>query len=251
MRVLGDARLSRGCRGGAIHPKKASMEITEQEFQRLLQTGEYPIATDRTTPDGVRVQRYTAPKPTNAGTIWVQTYPDGRRHLSGMTKSDLQALVVDYAYAYGIDPAIAVAQIQRESGFNPNAVGRDGERGLAQILPSTWPQATYGAIPWEQAFDPESNLTAWGNYMQWLLDRYGWDYQKALQAYNGGPGNQDRGTASSAAQNYARTILANAGQGSVDYSQTADSPDDSFSISGLSLFSIAAIALVAILVIKQ
>lgn len=162
-----------------------------------------------------------------------------------MTRAELQQLVIDYANGYGIDPQIALAQIQRESGFNPNAVGRDGERGLAQILPSTWPQASQGAIPWDQAFDPDYNLTAWGNYMQWLLDRYGWDYRKALQAYNGGPGNVDRGTVSQAARNYAAAILANAGKQNVNYQSDSGSLNDDSSILGLPFIAVLAVGGVA------
>lgn len=167
-----------------------------------------------------------------------------------MSKAELQNLVTDYAYSYGIDPAIALAQIQRESGFNPNAVGADGERGLAQILPSTWPQVSQG-ISFDQAFDPDYNLTAWGNYMQWLLDRYGWDYSKALMAYNGGPGNLDRGTVSGAARNYAKTILAQAGQ-SGDYSPVVETLDDSgATIFGLSITTALLIGLGLIFVLRR
>ncbi|MDE2020373.1 MAG: transglycosylase SLT domain-containing protein [Patescibacteria group bacterium] len=153
-----------------------------------------------------------------------------------MSKTEIQNLVVDYANGYGIDPAVAVAQIQRESGFNPNAVGHDGERGLAQILPNTWPQALPG-VSFAAAFDPDYNLTAWGNYMLWLLNRYDWNYSKALMAYNGGPGNLDHGTVSRAARNYAKTIIANAGW-QTDMPAIADSPEDE---SGLSIWAVAGI----------
>lgn len=129
-----------------------------------------------------------------------------------MTKPELQQLVIDYANGYGIDPQIALAQAQRESGFNAGAVGSSGERGLMQIMPGTWQRFSQG-VGFDQAFDPEYNLTTWGNYMVWLLSRYGWDYQKALEGYNGGEGHVDRGDVSQAAQNYAVSILNNAGAG--------------------------------------
>lgn len=125
------------------------------------------------------------------------------------TREQLVNLVTDYAYGYNIDPAVAIAQIQRESRFNPNAVGLDGERGLAQILPSTWPSIS--DVGFDLAFDPDYNLTAWGNYMSTLLGMFGGDYAKALMAYNGGPRNVQRGTVSARAQRYAREILQNAG----------------------------------------
>jgi len=127
-----------------------------------------------------------------------------------MNNAELQSLVIDYADSYSIDRGIALAQAQRESGFNSSAIGSSGERGLMQFMPGTW--ARFGNGSFDNAFDPELNLTAWGAYMQWLLDRYGWDYSKALMGYNGGEGNVDRGTVSSAAKGYASWILASAGK---------------------------------------
>jgi soluble lytic murein transglycosylase-like protein len=129
-----------------------------------------------------------------------------------MTKDQIKQLVIDYAYGYGIEPAVAVEQIQRESNFNPNAIGSSGERGLAQFMPGTWER--FSDRPFDDAFDIDWNLTAWGNYMQYLLNLLNWDYSKALTGYNGGEGhilNPDRyGAPSSAAQRYAREILTKA-----------------------------------------
>lgn len=135
--------------------------------------------------------------------------------MSQLTKAQLAQLVEDYAYGYGIDPAVALVQMQRESAyFRPdvvygNFVGGSGERGMAQFTPDTWQR--FGNGPHTNAYDPDYSLTAWGNYMSFLLNRYGYDYTKALQAYNGGEGNVDRGTVSQGAQKYAREILAKAG----------------------------------------
>ncbi|MCI0353074.1 MAG: lytic transglycosylase domain-containing protein, partial [Acidobacteriales bacterium] len=131
------------------------------------------------------------------------------------TKQQLANLVIEFAGNYGIDQAIALEQIKRESAnfrsdvvYGPFMAGA-GERGLAQFTPATW--ADWGQGPHTNAYTPETSLTAWGRYMTWLLRRYGGNYTQALQGYNGGPGNVDRGTVSSAAQRYAREILAAAG----------------------------------------
>src|SRR5262245_2596043 len=50
--------------------------------------------------------------------------------------------------------------------------------------------------------------------MTYLLRMFGGDYWKALAGYNGGEGNVQRGTISSAARRYATEILAQAGRGS-------------------------------------
>lgn len=131
------------------------------------------------------------------------------------TKQQLADLVVDYANRFGIDPNVALVQIKRESAnFRTDVVygpfvANAGERGMSQFTPGTW--ATWGNGPHTNAYVPENAMEAWGRFMTWLLNRYGWNYTKALQGYNGGPGNVDRGTVSAAAQRYASEILAQAG----------------------------------------
>jgi len=133
-----------------------------------------------------------------------------------MTPDEIKALVIQKANQYGINPNIALAQIDRESHFNPNAVGSSGERGLAQFMPATW--ARFSSAPFDQAFDPETNLNAWGAYMTYLLGLFGGDYQYSLIGYNGGEGHLldpgKYGGPSQAAQNYAQQILAASGAGS-------------------------------------
>lgn len=126
---------------------------------------------------------------------------------------ELRQLVVSKANQYGINPNIALAQIQRESSFNPRAVGPSGERGLGQFTAGTW--ARFGQGSFDNAFDPVMNLDAWGNYMVYLLGLFSGDYLKALIGYNGGEGhltNPERyGPPSAAARAYAQAIYSQAG----------------------------------------
>jgi len=126
-----------------------------------------------------------------------------------MTTQEIKQLVIDYAYGCGINPNVALAQINRESGFDPTVVGADGELGIAQFMPGTW--ARFGQGAHSNAVDPVLALNAWCGYMQWLLNRYNYNYKLALQGYNGGEGHVDRGDVSSGAQAYASAILATAG----------------------------------------
>jgi soluble lytic murein transglycosylase-like protein len=130
-----------------------------------------------------------------------------------MTTDEIKQLVIQYAGYCGIDPGVAIAQAQRESGFNPNAFNPNdpggGAKGLMQFTSGAWAQ--YGAGSFDNAFDIYANLDAWCAYMIDLLNQFGGDYTKALQAYNGGPGNVQKGKVSIAAQNYAAAIVASYG----------------------------------------
>jgi soluble lytic murein transglycosylase-like protein len=130
-----------------------------------------------------------------------------------MTTDEIKQLVVSKANQYGINPGIAFAQIQRESSFNPRAVGPYGERGLAQFTQPTW--ADYGSGSFDNAFDPVANLDAWGKYMVALIALFNGDYFKALIGYNGGPGHLTDpvryGPPSAAAKAYAQAIYSRAG----------------------------------------
>lgn len=129
-----------------------------------------------------------------------------------MTIEEVQNLVIDAATACGLDPVIAFYQIQRESGFRERAVGSSGERGIAQFMEGTW--ARFGEGSFENAFDPVKAIAAYCRYMIFLLGLFN-DYEKALQGYNGGEGNVQRGTVPSRAQAYAREILSQARVGDI------------------------------------
>lgn len=126
-----------------------------------------------------------------------------------MTIEEIQNLVIDSAQACGLDPVIAFYQIQRESGFDPNAMGAAGELGIAQFLKSTW--GDYGEGPHENARDPHKAMNAYCRYMSYLLGLFGNDYEKALQGYNGGERNVQKGTVSARARTYAKEILTQTG----------------------------------------
>lgn len=137
-----------------------------------------------------------------------------------MTTEEIQQLVVSKANQYGINPGIALAQMQRESSWRQDVifgpfVGAAGERGISQFTPATWQQ--YGSGPHANAYNPELALDAWGSYMAALMGMFGGDYLKALTAYNGGPAhltNPERyGPPSARAQAYAQAIYSQAGFG--------------------------------------
>lgn len=152
-----------------------------------------------------------------------------------MDKNQIISLIQDYAWSIGFPPEIAIAQLDRESGhFRQDViygpfVGGAGEKGLAQFIPGTWARFGLGGNP----YNPDDSLSAWAYYIGYLRGLFGEDYSRILQAYNGGEGNVQRGTVSSAAKRYAQEILAASGNYS-DYRSTI--ADDSQSPVESSLF---------------
>jgi len=93
----------------------------------------------------------------------------------------LRALVDRLAPEYDIEPALALAVIAVESGFNRSAVSPKDARGLMQLIP-----ATAARFCVHDAFNPEQNLRGGLAYLRWLLARYSGDVTLATAAYNAG-----------------------------------------------------------------
>lgn len=98
-----------------------------------------------------------------------------------------RSIVHDAAIDAGIDPAIAEAVAEQESGFDPNAVSAVGAQGLMQLMPST-----ARALGVSDPFDPTANAFGGARYLRELLDRFGSNVPLALAAYNAGPGAVER-----------------------------------------------------------
>jgi hypothetical protein len=111
--------------------------------------------------------------------------------------TDFRSLARQKAAKYGLLPDVFERQIDAESGFNPKAVSSAGARGIAQIMPST-------AKGWNvNPDDPHAALDAAAKNMASYVRTYGGmgtadptkvrgAYEKALQAYNAGPGSVGR-----------------------------------------------------------
>lgn len=130
-----------------------------------------------------------------------------RRGLGSASTGSVASLIQSTASRFGVPSAIALAVAQRESGLNQAAVGSSGEIGVFQLMPGT--AGEIGVNP----SDLNQNIEGGIRYLRDMYNRFG-SWSLALQAYNGGPGNVERGTVSSAAKGYATAVLAASGQGS-------------------------------------
>jgi hypothetical protein len=132
----------------------------------------------------------------------------------------------------GLNANILLAQIQQESGGNPDAVGpqtRFGTaKGLTQFIDAT--AADYGV----NVKDPNSAIKGQAAMMGDMLKKYGGDYSKALAAYNWGPGNLDgalqrwgndwRNHLPSETSNYITSIMNKSGSVSMNPSLSTATP---------------------------
>ena len=92
------------------------------------------------------------------------------------------AKVAELAARFDLSPALVEALVWQESRWRADAVSPVGARGLAQLMPGT--ARELGVNP----DDPFANLEGGARYLRAQLDRFDGDIEKALAAYNAGPG---------------------------------------------------------------
>ncbi|WP_234032169.1 lytic transglycosylase domain-containing protein [Parerythrobacter jejuensis] len=93
-----------------------------------------------------------------------------------------QAKVQELSARFDLSPSLIEALVWQESRWRENAVSHAGARGLAQLMPGT---ARYLGVDPD---DPFANLEGGARYLREQLDRFDGDLEKALAAYNAGPG---------------------------------------------------------------
>ena len=92
------------------------------------------------------------------------------------------AKVREVSERFDLSPTLIEALVWQESRWRETAVSHAGARGLAQLMPGT--ARDLGVDP----DDPMQNLEGGARYLREQLDRFDGDLEKALAAYNAGPG---------------------------------------------------------------
>lgn len=93
-----------------------------------------------------------------------------------------QAKVAELSARFDLSPALIEALVWQESRWRSGAVSPVGARGLAQLMPGTARELGVDSS------DPFANLEGGARYLRQQLDRFDGDVEKALAAYNAGPG---------------------------------------------------------------
>jgi len=88
------------------------------------------------------------------------------------------------AEKFGVDSALVKAVIKNESNGDYKAESKKGAKGLMQLMDSTAEE-----LGVTNSFDPYQNIQGGVSYLKKMLDMFDNDLEKAIAAYNAGPGN--------------------------------------------------------------
>lgn len=117
----------------------------------------------------------------------------------------LQDYIIKQAHANGIQPQIVMAMIDRESDYDTDCMGDNGQSyGLMQIQPK-WHYERMQRLGCTDLLDPYQNVTVGIDYLCELLSRYDGDMAKALVGYN-------QGHYSGTVTTYAKAVLEKAAE---------------------------------------
>jgi TPR repeat protein len=92
-------------------------------------------------------------------------------------------IVNRFAPSFGVEPRLALAIIQAESGFQVSAKSNKNAQGLMQLIPET--AERFGV---RKLMDPKENIRGGLAYLRWLLAYFEGDVTLVTAAYNAGEG---------------------------------------------------------------
>lgn len=104
----------------------------------------------------------------------------------GDVSPNVQDAIIQASNATGVSLPLLARIANQESGFNPSAQSEAGATGLFQTMPDTARE-----LGIEDMTNPYQSAMGGAKYISQQLQRYGGNLNKALAAYNAGPGNVD------------------------------------------------------------
>lgn len=188
----------------AFRTREHNKEVGGVENSYHVGDGEHGDALDIVLPDGTSAETAEAIKQRfkNSGVFDEVLFHDAgsgyHLHLGGLKtdnignsygsysgNADVDSAINEMAEKYNLDPALLAAMAEQESGFNQSAQSEAGAMGIMQLMPGT--AEGLGVDP----SDLRGNLEGGAKYLRQMLDMYDGDVEKALAAYNAGPGSLD------------------------------------------------------------
>lgn len=188
----------------AFRTREHNKEVGGVENSYHVGDGEHGDALDIVLPDGTSAETAEAIKQRfeNSGVFDEVLFHDAgsgyHLHLGGLKTdnignsygsysgdADVDSAINEMAEKYNLDPALLAAMAEQESGFSQSAQSEAGAMGIMQLMPGT--AEGLGVDP----SDLRGNLEGGAKYLRQMLDKYNGDVEKALAAYNAGPGSLD------------------------------------------------------------
>lgn len=121
-------------------------------------------------------------------------------------EEDLQTYIFEASDEIGIDPAIVIAIIEKESNYDAGAVGDHGRSlGLMQIQ-FRWHTARMASLGCDDLLDPYQNVKVGIDILADLLEE-GESIEWVLMAYNGGHTYANRLTSEGRVSEYAAKVI--------------------------------------------
>ncbi len=124
----------------------------------------------------------------------------GLRPAVAASPAEIKRLVIEEARKTAVPASLALAVAKAESNLRPDHEGRDGARGLMQILPET--AESMGVAP-ASLWDPKSNLQLGLKLLSSVLERTEGRWEDAVAAY----ASHRRTPKSVEAERYVTTVL--------------------------------------------
>ncbi len=189
--------------GEAVIPRSAAQDPKNKEaIEQMVIEGREGYNMGTAAVPGYHMGSHKVSKGYAMGTAAVPGYAEGTTAVSEWDKSAVDPQVglppvPEMQSPTGISPAMLEAQRGAESNnqhIDPRT-GRlltspKGAEGIAQIMPATAKDPGYGVMP-ARDNSPEEAMRFQSDYMNALNNKYQ-DPQKALAAYNYGPGSMDK-----------------------------------------------------------
>ena len=114
------------------------------------------------------------------------------KHLNSNQKKEIIRAVEEASKKYGVDKALILAVITKESTFNHKATSKVGAKGLMQLNSDTikFINSRNKDLKITDPYDIKQNVMGGTFYLKYLLNKFNGDLKLALGAYNAGPNSK-------------------------------------------------------------
>lgn len=128
------------------------------------------------------------------------------RYYSVPLSEDLQNHIFEVCAGYDIDATLVIAMIEKESNYDPDVIGDNGQAfGLMQVQPR-WHSERIDSLGVDDLLDPYQNIIVGVDYLAELFEK-GNSVEWTLMAYNGGFAHADRHVDRGEVSEYCKDVL--------------------------------------------